>query len=83
MAELSQLKQQDGGDILTYGSVTLMYSLLRHGLVDQLDLMVCPVVIGTGQRLFGDGSPAVRLELTGNTSLASGIAVLSYRPATG
>jgi dihydrofolate reductase len=80
MAELDRLRQQDGGDILTYGSVTLMYSLLRHGLVDQLDLMVCPVVIGTGQRLFGDGSPAVQLELAGNTSLASGIAVLSYRP---
>ena len=80
MAELEEIKQQDGGDIVSYGSAALMHSLLRHGLVDQLDLMVCPVVIGTGQRLFGDGSPRAELELAGSTSLASGIVVLSYRP---
>jgi dihydrofolate reductase len=80
IAALEEIKKQDGGDIVSYGSVALMHSLLRHGLVDQLDLMVCPVVIGAGQRLFGDGSPRVELDLTGSTSLASGIAVLSYRP---
>jgi dihydrofolate reductase len=42
-----------------YGSPMLMRSLLQHGLIDQLDLMVCPIVIGMGQRLFGDGGPSV------------------------
>jgi dihydrofolate reductase len=77
---LRKLKGEDGQDIVMYGSVTLMRTLLRNGLVDQLDLMVCPVVLGTGKRLFGDGGPVVELELTGHTSLDSGIAVLSYRP---
>jgi hypothetical protein len=42
--------------------------------------MVCPVVLGTGQRLFGDGGPTLELELTGHTHLDTGIAILSYRP---
>ncbi|MFK4088473.1 dihydrofolate reductase family protein [Kribbella sp. NPDC020789] len=77
---LKKIKEQDGQDILMYGSVALMGALLRNGLVDQLDLMVCPVVLGTGQRLFGEGGPAVELELIGHTALDTGIAVLSYRP---
>jgi len=77
---LKKIKEEDGQDILMYGSVTLMHSLLRNGLVDQLDLMVCPVVLGTGQRLFGEGGPVVELELTGNTHLDTGIAILSYHP---
>jgi len=64
-----------------YGSITLMRSLLRNGLVDQLDLMVCPVVLGTGQRLFGEGGPLVELELAGHTRLGTGIVILSYRPS--
>ncbi|MET7278919.1 dihydrofolate reductase family protein [Kribbella sp. NPDC005582] len=77
---LRKIKEEDGQDILMYGSVSLMHSLLRNGLVDQLDLMVCPIILGTGQRLFGEGGPVVELELTGQTHLATGIAVLSYRP---
>jgi dihydrofolate reductase len=77
---LKRIKEEDGQDILMYGSVALMRSLLRSGLVDQLDLMVCPVVLGTGQRLFGEGGPAVELELNGLTHLDTGIAILSYHP---
>lgn len=62
------------------GSVELMRSLLSHGLVDRLDLMVCPVVLGTGQRLFEDGGPRVELDLNRTTDLGTGITVLSYRP---
>lgn len=80
IAELTKIKEQDGKDILMYGSVTLMRSLLRNGLVDQLDLMVCPVVVGTGQRLFGDGSPRLELEFAGHTELSTGISVQSYHP---
>jgi dihydrofolate reductase len=81
--QLRQVKGQPGQDILMYGSVTLMRSLHQHGLVDQLDLMVCPVVLGTGQRLFGDsGGPSAQLRLAGTAELASGVAILSYRPVT-
>lgn len=76
---LKKIKEEDGQDILMYGSVTLMRSLLRNDLVDQLDLMVCPVLLGTGQRLF-EGGPVVELELTGETRLDTGITILSYRP---
>lgn len=79
-AELRKIKEQDGRDIVMYGSVTLMHSLLRHGLIDQVDLMVCPIVLGAGQRLFGDGTPRLELEFAGHTDLSTGITVLSYRP---
>lgn len=81
--ELKKVKGQPGRDILMYGSVTLMRSLLEHGLVDQLDLMICPIVIGTGQRLFGDGGGlSAELRLAGTAELTSGTAILSYRPIT-
>jgi dihydrofolate reductase len=57
-----------------------MRSLLQHGLVDQLDCMVSPIVIGEGQRLFGDSSRSLDLQLAGHTDLATGVAILSYRP---
>lgn len=78
--ELKKIKEQDGKDITMYGSVGLMRSLLANGIVDQLDLMVCPVVIGAGQRLFEDGFDHLELEPTGHTQLSGGITVLSYGP---
>lgn len=79
IAELRKIKETGGGDIVMYGSVGLMRSLLANGLVDQLDLMVCPVVVGTGQRMFAEGT-GFELELTGHTELATGLVVLSYHP---
>jgi dihydrofolate reductase len=78
--ELKTIKEQAGRDILMYGSPVLMQSLMQRGLIDQLDLMVCPIVIGEGQRLFGDGSPSLHLELAGHTGLATGVTILSYQP---
>lgn len=83
IAELKKIKEADGGDIVMYGSVGLMRSLLDNGLVDQLDLMVCPVVLGTGERMFADGFPHLELELTGHTTLSTGVAILSYHPKQG
>src|SRR5919199_1601462 len=54
--EVAKLKERDGGDILVYGSATLMDTLLQHDLIDELVLMVFPVVLGTGKRLFADGT---------------------------
>ena len=78
--ELKTIKEQAGRDILMYGSPVLMRSLLQHRLIDQLDLMVCPIVIGEGQRLFGDGNLSLDLQLAGNARLATGVVILSYQP---
>lgn len=78
--DLKKIKEQSGRDILMYGSVTLMRSLLEHALVDQLDLWVCPIVVGSGQRLFSDGGSSVDMDLAGHADLATGIAILSYHP---
>jgi dihydrofolate reductase len=78
--ELREIKEQAGRDILVYGSPTLMRSLLEHGLIEELDLMVCPIVIGEGQRLFGKGGPSMELKLAGHTDLATGVVILRYQP---
>jgi dihydrofolate reductase len=76
---VAELKEAPGGDILTYGSVTLVRSLLRHGLVDELVLGVHPVVLGTGTRLFDEGLPNP-LKLVDATATATGVAALTYHP---
>lgn len=80
VSALAEIKQQPGGDIMMYGSPTLFHALLRHGLVDELDLMLFPLVIGSGQRLFVDGGSSATLELVGRDELSTGVVVLSYRP---
>jgi dihydrofolate reductase len=80
--ELKKIKEQAGRDIIMYGSPLLMRSLLQHGLIDQLDLMICPIVIGEGKRLFGDGGPSLDLQLAGHTGLATSVVILSYQPQT-
>ena len=77
--ELTKIKETDGGDIVMYGSCNLMRSLLTGGVVDQLDLMVCPVVVGTGQRLFGDDH--LEFEPVGHTRIGD-ITLLSFRPGS-
>ncbi|MFF0265677.1 dihydrofolate reductase family protein [Kribbella sp. NPDC004536] len=78
IAALKQIKEEDGGDILMYGNPALLYSLMENGLVDELDLMVCPLVLGTGQKLDG---PRTELKLTNQHTLETGIIALSYERA--
>jgi dihydrofolate reductase len=79
--EVSRLKQQPGRDILVFGSGDLVSVLMRHGLVDEYRLMVFPVVVGSGKRLFGDGLETTSLELVETKAFGSGVVVLTYRPA--
>ena len=61
--EISRLKQQPGGDILVAGSGELVQTLMQHNLVDELRLMVFPVLLGSGKRLFADGAGATAFKL--------------------
>jgi dihydrofolate reductase len=78
---LRELKAQPGRDIAMSGSATLMRWLLAEGLLDELNLLVHPVVVGSGARLFPTGTEKAPLELTGSRVFGSGVVYLSYRPA--
>jgi dihydrofolate reductase len=79
--QIRELKQRPGRTIGMSGSSTLVGWLLRHGLLDQLDLLVFPVVIGSGKRLFSEPDGQVPLTLTGSESFGTGVVHLSYEPA--
>jgi dihydrofolate reductase len=79
--EVSELKQQPGKDILVFGSADLMNALMRHDLIDEYRLMVFPIVVGSGKRLFEDGLEETVLRLVDTATFGSGVVVLTYRPA--
>jgi dihydrofolate reductase len=80
-AEIAQLKQEPGGDILVNGSTRLVHTLARHGLVDEYRLMVFPIVAGAGKRLFGDTNEARKLRLVeAKPTGPDGVAIMVYEP---
>jgi dihydrofolate reductase len=81
--EVPKLKQQHDGDIVVHGSAQLVQALVEQDLVDELRLMVFPVVLGTGKRLFGDTSDTKRLRLADSKTVGDGVALLVYESAGG
>ena len=79
--EVVRLKQQPGQDILVAGGGELIHTLIQYGLIDEYKLMVHPVVLGSGKRLFKDGRDKTVLKLVDTKTFSSGIVVLSYQPA--
>ena len=80
--EVSKLKQQPGGDILVNGSAQLVQTLMEHDLVDEYRLMVFPVVLGSGKRLFGELGDATDLRLVNTQAVGpDGVVILTYEPA--
>jgi dihydrofolate reductase len=79
--EVERLKRQPGKDIVVSGSATLVRSLLREGVLDELRLMIHPVVVGSGGRLFEDADVQAPLELVGSETFSTGVLNLTYRPA--
>jgi dihydrofolate reductase len=79
--EVARLHREIDGVILVAGSAQLVQGLLEHGLVDELRLMVFPVLLGEGKRLFGDVNEKKSLRLTDSRTLGDGIALLTYEPA--
>ena len=79
--QIAELKRQPGQNIGMSGSSALVGWLLRHGLLDRLDLLVFPVVLGTGKRLFSEPDGELALALTGSEAFSTGVVHLSYEPA--
>ena len=80
--EVGKLRQEIDGDIVVHGSAMLVQTLLEHDLVDQLRLMVFPVVLGSGKRLFGDTSGTKPLRLVDSKVVGDGVTILVYEPAS-
>jgi dihydrofolate reductase len=78
--EIARLKREIDGEILVYGSTQLAQTLIEHGLVDQLRLLVHPVVVGAGRRLFGETSDRKPLRLMDTRTVGDGVVILDYEP---
>jgi len=79
--EIADLKRQPGKDITIVGSGALVRSLLRDGLLEELRLMVHPVILGSGKRLFEDGGVQRALKLVDSKTFGAGVLYLTYQPA--
>jgi dihydrofolate reductase len=79
---IRELKERLDGDLYVSGSATLVRSLLRDGLLDELHLFVFPLALGSGLRLFADGGEPIKLKLAGSESYDSGVLHLTYTSAT-
>jgi dihydrofolate reductase len=79
--ELRRLKQEPGRDISITGSATLVRSLLRAGVLDELRLLVHPIIVGSGERLFADSHERMALKLLESRTLKTGVLYLTYAPA--
>jgi dihydrofolate reductase len=80
-AEVPKLKETDGPELQVHGSANLIQTLMRHGLVDEYQLIVFPVTIGSGKRLFGDGTVPAGLRLVTSSVSSTGVIVGRYEPA--
>jgi dihydrofolate reductase len=78
---VAELKAEPGGELQVHGSGALIRWLLENGLVDELNLLVCPVVVGEGTRLFPDTGPDLALDLVESRAFPKGMTLQVYRPA--
>jgi dihydrofolate reductase len=81
VASLKKLKREDGPDLLVQGSSDLLQTLWKNSLVDEFSVLIFPVVLGKGKRLFGDGAIPAGLKLVKSQSYPSGVIVANYEPA--
>jgi dihydrofolate reductase len=79
--EIAALRAREGGDVLVWGSASLVRALLAESLVDELNLMIEPIVLGGGKRIFPDDGVARPLLLVNSTTAGTGVQVNTYRPA--
>jgi dihydrofolate reductase len=79
--DVTRIREEHDGDVVVHGSAQLVQGLLENDLVDELRLMVFPVVLGSGKRLFGETSGKKRLQLTSSKNVGDGVEILIYQPA--
>jgi dihydrofolate reductase len=77
-SEVSKLKRELGGEIVVYGSFQLVRTLMEHDLVDELRMIIYPVVLGAGERLFGETSDKKPMRLVDTETVGDGLAYLTY-----
>ncbi len=77
---VARLKEQSGKDIGILGSGELIQSLMRHNLIDQFVLLIYPLVLGSGRRLFTDGGAFAALRLTNTVTTTTGVVIATYQP---
>jgi len=75
------LREEPGGDIVVLGSGDLAQSLIRHNLVDEYTLLIHPLVLGSGRRLFTEGIAVSALRLTASVTTTTGVVIATYQPA--
>ena len=78
---VASLKDQPGKDLVVLGSGDLLRSLMRHNLVDEYMLLIHPLILGSGRRLFGDGGSLAALQLVDAKTTTTGVVIATYRPA--
>ena len=81
VAELKKLKAEDGPDLWVHGSGNLIQTLLKHGLIDRMHLWIHPVTIGTGKRLFAEGTQPETFKLVDSKISTTGVIFATYEPA--
>ena len=77
---IRRIKANDGPQLIVWGSSTLTPVLLEHGLADEVLLIVCPVLLGTGKRFFSPGTPPRELALVSTKAVSSGVIISTYKP---
>src|SRR3954452_20149909 len=82
IGDIASLRARDGGDLVTWGSVSLVKALLANGLVDELLVMIEPILLGGGKRIFPDDGAARPMQLVQTTTAATGVVVCTFRPAS-
>jgi dihydrofolate reductase len=81
VAGIRRIKAKSGPQLIVWGSSTLTPVLLEHGLADEVMLLVFPVLLGTGKRIFSEGTPPRELALVSTKAVASGVIISSYKPS--
>ena len=77
---VTDLKASQSGDILIMGSGNLIASLMTQNLIDEYELLIHPLVLGMGRRLFSEDGPSIKLELVDTTTTSTQVSVATYRP---
>ena len=82
VADIAALRQRPGGDVIVWGSASLVRAMLAEGLVDELTVMIEPIVLGGGKRIWPDNGTARPMELVSSVTAGTGVLVCTYRPAS-